>query len=174
MHIRFSVPFLLGIATAVAHAQAIPAGTVPGDIQVGLGYVDSTPDYGPKNISGFGIFADADLWQHVGIEGEFHRVSGNSPIAVTQSTYEIGARYRYPIRAFSPYIKLLGGGGLFSFGGSSQNGTYAMYAGGGGLDYRVLEHVVARADYEFQRWGSFPPRGLQPSLFTVGVAYRFR
>ena len=69
---------------------------------------------------------------------------------------------------------MLAGGGLFSFGDSGQNGTFGMYAGGGGLDYQVASHIVARADYEYQRWGNFPPRGLQPNLFTLGVAYRFR
>ena len=173
MRLRYILALLLASASPLAHAQAIPAGSVPGDLQVGFVYAHANPDYGPKNTNGFGVFADVDLWKYIGVEGEFHRITGNTPIAVTESTYEIGGRYRYPFHAFSPYIKVLAGGGLFSFGDSSQSGTYAMYAGGGGIDYQATQHVILRADYEYQRWGSFPPHGLQPNVFTIGAAYRF-
>lgn len=155
-------------------AQAIPAATRQGDLQVGAGYVRANPDYSPSTFTGFGIFADADLWRHLGVEADFHRVSGLSPVKLSETTYEFGGRYRYPIGPVSPYVKLLFGAGSFSFGSSTQNGTYGLYSGGGGIDFRLVKNVVARADYEYQRWGGFPPRGLQPNLFTVGAAYRFR
>lgn len=173
MYLRYTAFLLLGIAAIRAHAQAIPAGTIPGDIQVGVGYLNSNPDYSPHRFNGFGIFADADLWKHFGVEVAFDHTSGAVPTTITENTYEGGLRYRYPIRNFSPYIKILAGGGHFSFGSSSQTGTYGMYAGGGGIDYGLTGHIVLRGDYEYQRWGNFPPHGLQPNIFLAGVAYRF-
>ncbi len=174
MRLRFTaLLLLLGFATATVHAQAVPAATIPGDIQIGAGYVNANPDYGPVSMNGAFIFADADLWKHFGAEASYHRISAGKPTTITESTYELGARYRYPIRQLSPYLKILIGAGNFAFGSSSQDGTYRTYIGGGGLDYRVTEHFVARADYEYQRWGTFPPHGLQPNLFSIGVAFRF-
>ena len=165
---------LLGIAAATAHAQAVPAGTFPGDLQVGAGFVNANPDYGPIRMNGVFVFADADLWKYFGAEAAYHRISGDKPTTITENTFEIGARYRYPIRRFSPYLKIMAGAGNFAFGSSYQGGTYRIYTGGGGVEYRVTTHVVVRGDYEYQRWGTFPPRGLQPNLFSAGVAYRFR
>lgn len=157
---------------ALAIAQAAPTATTHGDLQVGGGYVRGDPDYGTHNGNGFVVFADADVWKHFGIAGEFHHLS--SPGAISESTYDFGARYRYPVWRVEPYLELLGGAGKFSFGNSSQNGTYGMYAGGGGVDLHTIPKFIFRVDYEYQRWGSFVPRGLQPNLATVGVAYRFR
>ena len=53
------------------------------------------------------------------------------------------------------------------------NLAYNLFAVGGGLDYRILRHVNARADFEYQRWMGFPPNGLAPSLLTFGAAYHF-
>ena len=173
---RFRFPallLLLGIATATVHAQAVPAATIPGDIQVGAGYVSANPDYGPTRSNGFFIFADADLWKHFGAEADYHRISEAGQTTITESTYEFGARYRYPIRNLSPYVKIMIGAGNFAFGSSYQSGTYRNYVGGGGLDYRLTDHFVLRGDYEYQRWGTFPPHGLQPNLFSAGVAFRF-
>ena len=174
MHIR-SVALLCSLLAMplLLPAQATPAATTPGDLQVGLGYSRGNPDYGTKSLNGFTVYGDADIWRHFGAEAEFHRISGDSP-TITESTYEVGARYRLPLQRFSPYLKILVGGGDFTLAGSTQNGTYSMYAGGGGIDYRLSRHFVLRADYEYQRWGNFPPRGLQPNLVTLGAAYRFR
>ncbi len=174
MRLRFTaLLLLLGSAAATVHAQAVPVATIPGDIQIGAGYVNANLDYGVKRANGLFVFADVDLWKHFGVEGEYHRLSADKPVTVTENSFEVGGRYRYPIRKLSPYIKILVGGGNFAFGSSSQDGTYRIYAGGGGLDYRVTNHFVARADYEYQRWGTFPPRGLQPNLFSAGLAFRF-
>lgn len=155
-------------------AQAIPAASRLGDIQVGVGYVRAHPDYSPSSFDGFTVFGDADLWRHLGVEADFHRISGQVPNTLSETTYEFGGRYRYPIGPLSPYVKLLFGAGTFSFGNSTQNGTFGIYSGGGGIDFLPVKHIVLRADFEYQRWGGFPPRGLQPNLFTVGAAYRFR
>lgn len=164
------------LAAPLLHGQATPTAYKVGDIQVGAGYVRSNPDYSPSNFNGFGLYGDIDLFRHFGAEVEFHRVAAsNAGITISEKTYEFGARYRYPIRRFSPYAKILGGLGSFSFPPSlTQNGTYGMYAGGGGVDVEITRKINVRGDYEYQRWGGFPPRGLQPSVAMVGVAYRFR
>jgi opacity protein-like surface antigen len=48
-----------------------------------------------------------------------------------------------------------------------------MFAGGAGLDYRVLPYLNVRAEFEYQKWMSFPPNGLTPSVITIGAAYHF-
>jgi hypothetical protein len=58
--------------------------------------------------------------------------------------------------------------------GGSTPGTYFLFALGVGLDYSINDKINARADFEYQRWTNFPPNGLTPPLFNVGVAYRFR
>lgn len=174
MRIRLAaLLLLLGLANTTVHAQAVPTATIPGNVEIGGGYTNANPDYGPKRMGGFFLFADGDLWKHFGAEVNYHRISGDKPTTITENTVEVGAKYRYPIHRLSPYLKILVGAGNFAFGSSSQDGTYRIYVGGGGLDYRVTNHLVARADYEYQRWGTFPPRGLQPNLFSAGVAFRF-
>ena len=141
MRIRLAaLLLLLGFANATVHAQAVPTATIPGNVEIGAGYVNANGDYGRNRMNGLFIF---------------------------------GAKYRYPIHRLSPYLKILIGAGNFAFGSSYQDGTYRIYSGGGGLDYRVTTHIVVRGDYEYQRWGTFPPRGLQPNVFSVGAAFRF-
>lgn len=164
---------LAGTSSAL-HAQAAPAATAIGDLQVGVGYVRAQPDYSVLTFNGFAIYGDVDVFRHFGAEAEFHRISGGGTNATSETTYDIGGRYRYPIGPFSPYLKIMVGRGSFNYSDSYQNGGYGMYAGGGGLDYRISRRIVLRADYEYQRWGSFPPHGLQPNLVTLGAAYRFR
>jgi len=176
-HTCFRLGLLVFSAAALSHsgyAQATAAASRLGDIQVGAGYVRAHPDYSPSTFNGITIFADADFARYLGVEADFHRISGLSPTTLSETSYEAGGRLRYPIGPFSPYAKFLVGAGTFSFGSSYQNGTYLTYSGGIGLDYLVTRRIVARADFEYQRWGGFPPRGLQPNLFTIGAAYRFR
>ena len=112
----------LSLAALSSHgaAQAIPAASRLGDIQVGAAFVRAHPDYSQSTFSGFGIFADADLWRHLGVEADFHKVSGLTQTTLNETTYEFGGRYRYPIGPISPYIKLMFGAGTFSYGSSTQ------------------------------------------------------
>jgi len=49
-----------------------------------------------------------------------------------------------------------------------------MVAGGVGVDYKALPYLYVRGDFEYQKWFGFTPKGLTPSLLTIGVAYHFR
>jgi hypothetical protein len=48
-----------------------------------------------------------------------------------------------------------------------------MFAGGAGVDVKILPYLNVRADSEYQDWMGFPATGLTPLLFTIGVAYHF-
>ncbi len=86
---------------------------------------------------------------------------------------------------FNPYVRGSYGRGVFNYSQPNTpndpntnyhviaNLAYNMWAIGGGIDFNVLKHVNARADYDYQNWGSFPPHGLQPNVISVGAAYRF-
>ena len=91
-----------------------------------------------------------------------------------ERTYEIGPRYVRDYGRFSPYVKAMYGRGVFNFPPqNAANLAYNMFAGGAGVDYRVLPYLNVRFDYEYQDWSSFPPTGLKPQLFTIGAAYHF-
>lgn len=179
MHLLSNLPLAKSVALlcfllcpAVSLGQAKPTATVDGHLQVGAAYSWTHPDYGTRNGNGFYIFGDADIWKHFGVEAEGRHTSSSD--RVSETSYGAGARFRYPIWRVEPYLRIVAGGGSFSFQNSSQNGTYGMYAGGGGLDVRIVPRIVFRVDYEYQRWGGFIPNGLQPNLASVGAAYRFR
>ncbi len=162
------VPFL-----PTALAQSLPTATKPTDLQVGAGYIRANPDYGPRQFNGYTIYGDLDPFTYGGVEIEYDHSSGDTP-KLTESTVAIGARIRYPYRDFRPYIKIMAGIGSFSGGLPAQNATFGMYAGGAGLEYWLPRHLTVRADYEYQRWGSFPANGLQPNVLSIGLAYRVR
>ena len=155
------------------YGQAAPTASRLGILQVGAGYMRGQPDYSPNNFNGYSAWGTFDVYRHFGVEATFHHLS-SSQINITENTYEAGGRYTYPIGRFYPYAKVQVGAGTFHFGNSTQNGTYGMYSGGGGVDIEVYRKITLRGDYEYQRWGNFPPRGLQPNLVTIGVGYRFR
>jgi hypothetical protein len=81
----------------------------------------------------------------------------------------------------APYTKFMVGRGVFNFppspnnpaAGPAANLAYNIWAAGFGADYRLRPSINIRADYEFQRWGGFPPDGLSPRAFSFGVAYHF-
>jgi hypothetical protein len=57
--------------------------------------------------------------------------------------------------------------------GPIANLAYNIFAIGAGVDYHVVPSLNVRAEYEYQQWLSFPPNGLTPRIFSVGMAYRF-
>lgn len=162
-------------AASVANAQAVPTASRIGDLQVGGFYSNANMDYGPFRATGGGAFFDFDFTHRFGAEGEFRFVKEGSS-NLYEKTYEIGGRYYHPFGKLVPYGKLLYGRGVFNFtndGVTVANLAYNMFAIGGGVDYRLLRSVNLRADYEYQKWLSFPPDGLSPTVFTIGGAYHF-
>ncbi|MBS1814678.1 MAG: porin family protein [Acidobacteria bacterium] len=179
---------LLGLCGTFAHAQALPTAVRAGDLQVGAGLVGARSDYSTINWYGMGIYATFDFRAHWGIEADFHQVNAPSPDIMYERTYEIGPRYIWRIHRFTPYAKAMIGRGVFNFQYAdpikstpnhpvyiqAANLAYNLYTFGGGVDMRVLKHVNARVDYEYQNWMNFPPNGgLSPQLVTIGAAYHF-
>jgi len=174
---------LLGAAAPLLRAQEMPTETRAGELQIGAGYSVAAPDYGAddQKFTGPSIYATFDFRDHIGIEGTFHYVKepgtdsyGGPGADMYEKTYEIGPRYVWHPYKFDPYVKVLVGRGVFNYPYNTANLAYNMYSAGFGVDLRTTRYLNIRLfDYEYQRWGSFPPNGLQPNVISFGVAYRF-
>jgi hypothetical protein len=166
---HLALSFLLGVASTL-HAQGLPTASRAGDLQVGGGFVIAKPDYVQDTFHGFAAYADFDFRAHLGIEAEFHHIDGDH---IYENTYEIGGRYFRTYGPLVPYVKAMIGGGDFNYPNGAANLDYTMFAGGGGADLKLGEHLRIRGDYEYQKWTSFPNGGLTPRLVTIGAAYHF-
>ncbi|WP_433965241.1 outer membrane beta-barrel protein [Tunturiibacter gelidiferens] len=164
--------------TTWSHAQAVPTASRSGAIQIGVAGTFVNPDYTQPYLKGISIYGNYDIGQHLGVEGDIH-FSVITPDDISENSYLIGPRYKWHYKRFEPYAKILFGIGRFGF----QSGTYPVpasftyfqFAPGGGLDIRATRHINVRAfDVEFQKWPTFPPNGLSPIAYTIGVAYTLR
>ena len=170
------------VLPSALHAQATAAATRGGIAQAGVAYTLSNEDeYPGRHLQGMTIYGTFDLNNHIGVEGNVHLASlFKSYFDYKESSYDAGLRWAQHYRRFTPYAKALVGFGHATapnpnqIVGGSTPGTYFLFGLGGGLDYSLSAKINARADFEYQRWPNFPPHGLTPPLFNVGVAYRFR
>jgi len=162
-----ALPALLGQATSTASRKA--------DLQIGVGFVYNNADYpyAPETLKGVGFYSTLDLTYHFGAEIAIHQANSGTGDSLYQRTYEIGPRYVRQYGRLAPYVKVMYGRGVFNFPKNAANLAYNMFAGGAGVDVKVLPFLNVRADYEYQDWMGFPATGLTPQLVTVGVAYRF-
>ena len=183
------------LTACFAHAQAVATASRKADLQVGVDFSVVNPDYandvyhlaqptsGELHWHGYGVYANLDLRYHLGLEFDFHQVSGPDPV-LYERTFEIGGRYLYPLRhGLVPYGKAMVGRGIFNFaalddftGKSVQiaNLGYNTQSVGGGLDLRLRPGLHVRLfDYEYQIWDHFPPNKLNPQVISFGVAYHF-
>jgi len=160
-------------AGPMLHAQALPAASRVGDLQIGVGYSSAKPDYSQQTFTGIAVYADFDFLPYLGVEAEFHKVDTPSSDQSYQMTGEVGVRYFRTCGRVVPYVKVMIGRGDFDYPYSLTNLSYNLYAGGAGADFKVAERLRLRADYEVQSWSSFPSGGLKPKLLTFGVAYHF-
>jgi|SRR5580704_10634879 hypothetical protein len=175
---------MVGFTCTRLHAQAIPTASTGGALQIGAMFNLANPDYRPQTFKGYGFYTTFDFNYHVGIEGEFHQINDpDSAEGIYERTYEIGPRYVLHHDRYNPYAKILYGRGVFNYPNlldpvsnkltPTANLAYNIGAIGVGLDYRALPGMNVRVDYEYQQWFSFPPNGLTPQVFSIGVAYRF-
>ena len=170
------------VLPSALHAQATAAATRGGIAQAGVAYTVSNEDeYPGRHLQGMTIYGTFDLNNHIGVEGNVHLASlFKSYFDYKENSYDAGLRWAQHYRKFTPYAKALVGFGHATapsptqIVGGSTPGTYFLFGLGGGLDYSLSSKINARADFEYQRWPNFPPHGLTPPLFNVGVAYRFR
>ena len=167
------VSCFLGFALTGLHGQATSTASRRFDLQAGGGFVLDHSDYETTNLKGFAFYSTLDISNHLGGEIVFHQANSNLGDKVYERTYEVGPRYFRHYGRFSPYVKVMYGRGVFNFPSGVANLAYNLFAGGGGVDVRVLPYLNVRADYEYQDWHSFPPTGLTPQVVTIGVAYHF-
>ncbi|CAN5590363.1 hypothetical protein BH10ACI4_BH10ACI4_37950 [soil metagenome] len=195
LKLKIFIVLLFTSLGTLLHGQATATATKQADLQVGVTFSFANPDYaqdlynlaqptnGQDRWHGSGVYADLDLRYHLGIEFDFHQLSGPDKV-LYERTYQIGGRYSHPIHdRFVPYGKVLVGRGVFNFaavdataGQSTQIANLAcnIQTIGGGLDVRVLPGLNVRAfDYEYQHWNNFPPNKLNPQVISIGIAYRF-
>src|ERR1700761_732411 len=174
---------LVALLPSTLHAQATPAATRGGIVQVGGAYTISNEDqYQGKMLQGATVYGTFDLNNHLGVEGDLHLASVfKSYYQYKETSYDAGLRWTQRYRNFAPYAKALVGFGHSSANstnqivGGSTPGSYFLFGLGGGLDYSLSPKINIRAiDFEYQRWPNFPPNGLTPPLFSFGVAYRIR
>lgn len=169
---------VLGLTTW-SNAQAVPAASRSGSLQLGGGVTYARPDYSAP-IKGLTVYGNYDFSRHFGIEGDIHVVNLITPADIGETSYLIGPRYRRQYGRFTPYAKGMVGIGRFQYQYPSRfkqasAATYKIYALGGGLDLRASKHINVRAfDFEYQGWPGFSKNGLTPIVMTVGVAYSFR
>jgi hypothetical protein len=156
-------------------AQASPTASRSADFKVGGGFSSANSDYGPR-FNGGAAYFDFDFLPHIGLEGQFHFVSGTNDLY--EKTYEVGGRYFRTYGKFVPYAKVMYGRGVFNFpplpSGARANLAYNLAAGGIGVDYKVLPFIYVRADWEYQRWFGFANSSLSPNILTLGAAYHFK
>ena len=180
---RFELMTLLMIAvigqSRSMDGQASPAAIRSLSPTVGVTYSRFAPDYGQGQIQGLAIFANINTGKHLGLEGVARRVDIITPYNIGERAYLIGPIYRPAVGRFSPYIKLMGGLGVFRFQLSGEYPSpstehFGIVAYGAGLDVSLSSHVLVRVgDFEAQRWPHFPPHGLTPYGVSTGLAYAF-
>lgn len=169
----------LSCLTQLLQGQASPSANRPLKFQIGAGYSIAAPDYNLGKIKGISIYGDIDFANHVGIEGDIHKISIWTPGDVGEDTYLLGPRYSYKTGRYTVYGKALAGLGSFQNQGTFSTSphyatTHGVFSFGGGLDIRARPHLNIRLiDVEFQRWLRFADHGLTPVVATFGAAYTF-
>ena len=153
--------------------QAKTTASRAADLQVGVGFVLDNSDYSAKELRGVAFYTTLDLSTHFGGEFEIHQANSQLEDNLYERTYEIGPRYFRTYGRYKPYIKAMYGRGVFNFIDNVANLAYNIFAIGGGVDIAIKPYLNVRGDYEYQTWRNFPPDGLTPQVFTIGVAYHF-
>jgi opacity protein-like surface antigen len=171
---RIALTVLLGAAYPLfSHSQALPTASRTADAQVGIGYAIGQPDYVQQTFPGLTAYADLDFRPHLGVEAEFHQIANADDSLMREQSYEIGGRYLRTYGGLVPYVKAMAGIGVLRYPQGLATLRYTIFAGGAGADLKLTARIHLRAEYEFQKWTSFPNGGLTPQIVTVGVAYHF-
>lgn len=172
------------IIGATAQAQKLPTATAPGAyLAVGGTYSEFQAQYPQRLLGGAGIYADLNIRQHFGVEGEMRFLRQNQIDGSNETTYLVGPRFELHRGRFLPYVKGLVGGGHLVFptfnGFPTGYGNYTVLAFGGGLDVNLTKKLKLRAfDFEYQDWPSFnfgpgtPVQSITPYGVSAGLSYQ--
>ena len=164
--------------TGQVQAQVAEA-AIGGEQQFAVGGMVSAMhiDYGKRWLAGSGIYVDANLNVHLGLEGEARLLNAHEEADTHATTYLGGARYTFnsPHGRLRPYAKALAGVGEFAFPYRYAKGSYLVLEGGGGLDFRLSHRIRVRLiDVEYQRWPFFTFGPMTAYGASAGVRYAFR
>jgi opacity protein-like surface antigen len=160
-----------------ASAQVVPSakGSRPSLSAGGLAMA-AQPDYengiitsSSNHLGGMGVFVDYRMsrWVQLEAESRWQIWNQDQSQSIHENTYALGLREPiHTFRRITPYGKAMIGFGSGSF----LTGRAAMYALGGGADYRLNKRFSLRADFEYQRWRVTPT--LHPYAADIGISYR--
>ena len=166
--------FLTG--TALARAQALPAGIGPGGfaVKVGGGYSSYQSDYSKRTLGGYMIYGDIERTQNLSLEVEARVLRHNQEVGTHETTFLVGPRYARPTRWVTPYGKVLLGKGWFHFPYNYAEGNYFVLAPGAGVDVPIgrSRFTVRAIDFEYQSWPNFTFGGLRPYGISAGASFR--
>jgi len=167
-------------------SQVAPSAKIGGShIVVGTGYSNFYSDWNGR-IDGITVWADwkpnhlPSIMRGMGIEFEGRDLNYNRTGRVPnlrQDTAVAGLIYSFhPFFHAHPYAKALAGVGSIDFQHirpTYSHDTRAIYATGGGLEFRLMHSVWIRGDYEYQFWPDFfHYHTLSPNGVTIGATYQ--
>jgi opacity protein-like surface antigen len=147
-------------------------------------WIDIYPNRGPKLFHGLGLDTEGHFISLGGPQPNPAGPTGNT--TTSEFTYGGGPIYEWRhFKNFTPYGKFLWEQGIIDFNVGVPHYTddnRSLWAPGAGIEYRVIRHVVIRADYEHQWWQRLfqnhqlsTPTGIaiEPRGITLGASYQF-
>lgn len=195
MRLKYFFWFLFAISLLmmeqVGVSQVVPsargAGRIGHSFSVGVGPSSYDVDWGHGRMLGGTVWADyypqklPQALYGLGLEAEARDISlQRSSTQTNYRTDTAGGGFIYNWHHYPnlhPYAKFLVEYGSIDFPQTAipnyKHDTRAVYAPGGGLEYRVFGNFLTRVDYEYQVWETLLGGHPDPQGFTVGVAYEF-
>jgi opacity protein-like surface antigen len=185
--------FFVGAAHFTLSQTAPAASEARVPLAIGAGLSAYNPDWQHGHLIGGTLWIDytlprvPSLLRGLGIEAEARDLnygrSSTQPPNLRQDTAGGGLIYSwYHYSNFRPYAKFFAG-----YGNTDEYSPRTQYryhdsrnflCGGGGMEFRTLQNLWVRFDYEYQSWPDFfkagkPPGRMTPQGFTIGALYHF-
>jgi hypothetical protein len=158
----------------------------PGIMEGVTAWIDLYPNRGPKLLHPLGLDIEGHSIQFGGPQPNPVGSSGNT--TTREFTYGGGPIYEWRhFKNFTPYGKFLWEQGIIDFNEvdathpNYRHDNRSLWAPGVGFNFRIMKHVLIRADYEHQWWQRLfenphlPGTGIaiQPRGVTLGAVYQF-